>query len=636
VGLLSLIVSNLPEIPAQSQSLYTADGVQYDYAIGGLPFNSAANPDRPVIRQTAPYRKEQVDTSTSPGEQSLVSWWLRSQNSFHGGAGALFEEPDPNDPTIQYRFHDSVGLDVWTPGRVTLLKATSLAAAATDSCLIAGGNDRSADCWVQADGTTLQRITAGGAVSAVTWGGSGTIVDLASDGTNYYASDNVGIWQGTLAGGAGSKIWNTGSSNVVARWAKQRLVAGIGNKFYELVGTGPSLPATANYTHPDANWKWSAIAESPSAILAAGYSGTQSAIFKFVLDTSGTVPVLTSGIVTAELPVGEYVTAMFTYLGSYVAIGTNRGVRIATIDENGDVQYGPLSVDFSTFGTAPSAPVYAFAGKDRFIYFTLSGGIDGESGLGRIDLATQVAFGRYAWATDLQAHVTGTARGVLVAGTTNRLVLAVDAAGSYFESDSTLETTGYLQTGNIRFHTLESKLFKYAQIRCATILGGSIDVAVIDHDGNETTLVSFVTGIETSDDLALPVSLGQQEFISLKFTLTVDDDDPTLGPEFRSYQLKALPGAKRQRLIKLPLLCFDFESDRNGQSDGYEGRAKDRMNALEQLEEAADVVSWQDLTRDPFENRLVVIDDITFVQTEPPKSASGWGGVVEVTLRTVT
>jgi hypothetical protein len=60
------------------------------------------------------------------------------------------------------------------------------------------------------------------------------------------------------------------------------------------------------------------------------------------------------------------------------------------------------------------------------------------------------------------------------------------------------------------------------------------------------------------------------------------------------------------------------------------------MNALEQLEEAADVVSWQDLTRDPFENRLVVIDDITFVQTEPPKSASGWGGVVEVTLRTVT
>lgn len=639
MGLLSRVVSALPEIPSTAQALYTAADVDYDYAVGGYPFLSAANPDRPIIRQTAPYRKDQVDTSASPGEQSLVTWWLRSQNSFHDGAGVLFEEPDPNDPTVQYRFRKSTGVDMWTPGKVTLLKATALAEGSAGSGLLAGGNDGSTDCWVQANGTALNRVTVAGAVSTVSWGGGGTIVDLASDGTNYYASDATGIYKGTLAGGAGSLLWNTGSSNVVARFVKQRLVAGIGNKFYELTGTGPALP-TAKYTHPDSNWKFTAIAESPSAIYAAGYAGSQSAIFKFVLDSSGSVPTLTSGIVTAELPVGEYVTALFTYLGTYVAIGTNRGVRIGTIDDNGDLSYGALTVDFSSdvqFDDTPTDPVYGFAGKDRFIFFTLSGGIDGESGLGRIDLGTQVAFGRYAWGTDLQAHVSGTVRSVLVAGSSNRLVFGVDSSGAYLESASNLESTGYLQTGNIRFHTLEPKLFKYVLLRMKALDGGSIGVSVLDHNGTVTPLATYSTaGQESTSDIALPTGLGQQEFVALKFTLDRDGSDATLGPEFRSYQLKALPGAKRQRLIKLPLLCFDFERDKTGEPVGYEGRAKDRLSSLETLEENGDVVWLQDLTDYPFDNRLVVIDDTTFVQTAPPKNVSGWGGVVEVTLRAVT
>ena len=103
---------------------WTRNGVQYDYAIGGLPFfNGIGAPDSigALRRGTAPYRKEQFDNARNPGEQSLAFWWVRSQTSFHGGAGLEFEEPTENDPWAQFRFWDSLGVDALsTPGSVVL------------------------------------------------------------------------------------------------------------------------------------------------------------------------------------------------------------------------------------------------------------------------------------------------------------------------------------------------------------------------------------------------------------------------------------------------------------------------------------------------------------------------------------
>ena len=62
----------------------------YDVAIGGLPFFYAINDARPYIRQTAPFKKDQFDNQTEPGEQSLTGWWIRSQMSFHSGTGIKF------------------------------------------------------------------------------------------------------------------------------------------------------------------------------------------------------------------------------------------------------------------------------------------------------------------------------------------------------------------------------------------------------------------------------------------------------------------------------------------------------------------------------------------------------------------
>jgi hypothetical protein len=107
-----------------STSTWQNTNESYDVAVGGLPFFYAINDERPYIRQTAPFNKEQQDTSAEPGEQSLTGWWLRSQSSFHNGTGIKFYDPSAGE-SVSHRFTDSDNVDVWTKGQVTLLKETT-------------------------------------------------------------------------------------------------------------------------------------------------------------------------------------------------------------------------------------------------------------------------------------------------------------------------------------------------------------------------------------------------------------------------------------------------------------------------------------------------------------------------------
>jgi hypothetical protein len=104
--------------------IYTPTGEAYDVAINGLPFFIAASDDNPYRRVTAQYRKQQIDQSREPGEQTLTGWWLRSQSSFHYGQGIKFFEPI-QDESLRFQYTESKGVDVWTKGQATLLKAVN-------------------------------------------------------------------------------------------------------------------------------------------------------------------------------------------------------------------------------------------------------------------------------------------------------------------------------------------------------------------------------------------------------------------------------------------------------------------------------------------------------------------------------
>jgi len=107
--------------PAGSTN-YSATGESYDVAIAGLPFFLLNSDDSPYRRVTAQYRKQQIDQSREPGEQTLTGWWLRSQSSFHYGQGIKFFEPIQEE-SLRFQYTESKGIDVWTKGQATLLNS---------------------------------------------------------------------------------------------------------------------------------------------------------------------------------------------------------------------------------------------------------------------------------------------------------------------------------------------------------------------------------------------------------------------------------------------------------------------------------------------------------------------------------
>ena len=79
---------------------------------------------------------------------------------------------------------------------------------------------------------------------------------------------------------------------------------------------------------------------------------------------------------------------------------------------------------------------------------------------------------------------------------------------------------------------------------------------------------------------------------------------------------------------------YDFEGDRFNMPVGYEGRAADRLAALETLEAPGNVVTYQDFTNN--ETLQGVIDSVQFIRMTPPERRfKGFGGICYIQFRTV-
>ena len=605
----------------------------YDIAIGGQPFLLASSDRYPYQRQTAQYRKQQFDNSQEPGEQTFEGWWLRSQSSFHLGAGINYLDPLTGE-NVQYRFKDSAGVDVWTPGQVTMLPKMDEVASITGSAHMVGGIDSlDQDFVFYSDNDELYRLDDTGTAALVPHGGTENILDLAQDGLFYYAADEDKIYRGDLTGtgATGTAYYPTNNAKVVMNYVKQRIVAGIGEKIVEITqtrgGTNPDN-SDVRYTHPDTGWIWSAIVEGPTAIYASGYRGNNSAIYKFTLSNVGVMPTLTSAVTAADFPDDEYVMNIATYLGRFIVIGTSKGIRIGVLDDNGDITYGPLTYEKTN-------PIHKIqiAFEDRFAYVTVTNAIDGKSGVIRIDLSQEVEPGRYAYAKDLSTETTGCSCGIAFLGSSGRLVLAMDNEGIFYESITEKVATGFLDTGDIRYGTIEKKFFKLIKPRIATPMPGSISISSIVSGVVNSIITLDAATSALNEDITTNIDV-PQESVAFRFGFNRSSTDASKGPEFDGYQVKSLPAVNRNRQLSIPLLNFDFESDRYGVQTGFEGRAFERLQFLEEIESKGDTVLIQDFTTGEAVQGL--IEQLSFERSTPPKNSySGFGGIIYVSVRTV-
>ena len=155
----------------------------------------------------------------------------------------------------------------------------------------------------------------------------------------------------------------------------------------------------------------------------------------------------------------------------------------------------------------------------------------------------------------------------------------------------------------------------------------------MDSLNNLFTVISYNSSVGTPE-AATNSPTGPQEFISYKFTLSRSASNTSLGPIFKGYQSKALPATKRQRLIQFPVWCYDVETDRYNVLAGYEGRAWERIQIMEDIEAAGDIINVQDFTTG--ERVQALIERINFTRVTPPsKRFDGFGGLLSITVRTV-
>ena len=621
--------------PAGATS-YSSTSEAYDVAFAGLPFFLAASDDTPYRRVTAQYRKQQIDQTREAGEQTLTGWWLRSQSSFHLGAGIKYFEP-AQDESLRFQFTESKGVDVFTNGQVTLLNDTASFYSGSDPGQLIGLNDGTDDCIIFTDGTAIKKqASSAGSPTTITQAGTpSTIFSLTTDGSNYYFINGTRVHRGSVgAVPADAEIYTAASTTrATIRFVKQRLILAKENVLYELDAnaTASAVLPTALYTHPNPNWVWSSISEGPQAIYVAGYdpNGTSSSVFKITLDLANAnalgFPELNVPSVVIDLPDGESINDFDVYLGLYAVLATSAGFRVGIVDNTGDIQYGPLLFK--------DAPCKGIAFKDNFAFISTL--IEGEAGLIRTDLSTTVVSNSliFPWAWDLIAAGTGTsATDVAFFGNSDRLVFSTVSDDIWAESTTSLVESGYIQTGYIRYNTLEPKIFKLLFPRFIST-DGSLSLQSIDSAGNTYNIGTYAQGA-TITESGIPYPASAQEYLGFKFTFNRSSTNILLGPTFNGYQIKSLVATPRQRLIQYPVFCYDHESDKFGVEVGYEGFAFSRMQQIETVENLGDTIVVQDFRTG--ESYIGLIEEMDFINRTPTdKRFSGFGGTLLITIRSV-
>jgi len=703
---------------------------QYDYAIGGIPFLSAMDGQNNLyVRESAQVQKQQFDNARQVGEQSLQAWWYRSQSSFDLGAGLKYFDI-VRDEDYNRRFYDSKGIDaIGKMGEVRLLPRVQQAKTKTTGqykypSMVASfefenqpsGVNTQYYGYIYAKDNQLFLRCNGVDIGTFTHLNGATpkqIFDIEIDGrTLYYVAQdgifsiNIHTMQGTSPGSVTSirttiTDFTVGSSTITSNATtpityksfdynierlKDRLFFIYKHNIYQAPdSTTPTTNATLLYAHPDTSFHWTAVADAPGAVFFAGYLGKTSAIYRSTLDTTGVN--LTQPSIIAELPSGEVCYSMITYMGTYVVLGTSKGIRVGIITADSSIVLGPLTVE-------SDRPVYALYAEGNFVYaggaiadnqypeesYGTTGATDyGQNALYKINLAQSIGSNTlfFPWQKDVFAEhpvssnfdYTMYVNSITRAKDSNdfpRFLFSIDSSlgsaeeGLYNTAPETghpsvpeVVVNGWLKTGKIRFDTTDQKIFQYLNV-------GINNTG--EYFGNLE--VRYITDASANENTSTYVSLGAPQYYDTdpgKSLITLDASDATphnwiqyqfilgkernaagtnvsgetkRGPIMQTYQLKGAPANVKQRLVQVPLLCFAREQTKSGRV--VERKVKDRIQEIEALEKIGAVVMFQDIASG--ESAEAIIEKVQFVaqniKTKNPTPDMD-GGILTVTVRLV-
>jgi len=587
----------------------------FPVAINGRPY-MIDRKSQQFSREFEPRVRDSSDDSTSPGEAAISTegLWRRGQKSWHFGAGQFYAD---DAEAADYRFYRSKGINPWVKGRLTLLNGTkqSLTSSNTNLKLVEVNN-----YLYVADGQTL-KYTTNAFASSPTWTSvttgapTATINDIATDGVRIYvAYENNSIYITTPGGSSLTKHFLSSTNVNFTRlgFAKGFVMAYHPDTIDSHIHIVPweasnSKATTASLRDP--NFICAGFAGGQNHIYVAGRSTDTGVVYRLGIKADGTVDI---AIVALELPIGEYPTDIYSYLGS-IMLGTNKGVRVCTSDSSGSLVSGAL--------IPTGGDVQGFTAEDRFVWFTWSNYDGVSSGLGRLDLSRFIAVNTPAFASDLMHNNNAQVKSVVsIAG---RRVFSISGVGVIVENPDALVTEGNIETGNFTWDIVDQKFSPRFDIRVVPLVGSVSVSAALDNQDYEPIGVHADQG-DTEHTFIAP----ETNFTEAAYKITLTRATATTGPTFTRWMSRAYAAPTRSRIITVPLLIHEHMSI-HGRDYYFDVNAE--RNELELLVDSPRIVRYQEQGY----TFSVIVENTQF----QPNFLSGndwlWEGTMIVQMRTV-
>ena len=554
--------------------------------------------------------------------------WRQSSESWHLGKGQ--SNQDRND-SLAFRYSDSFGVDPWTKYEFTLLPQTEqLGGSAT---VYAG------DVWltthtdylIVVNDDTLYRydtLSTTATASAIVPSAGNTIIDVADDGhivTTVHADGKI---YKTSDPSWTPALWKTEANTTFIDWVKDYLIIGKANVLKD--ATKSSSPTTI-YTHPDTAFRWVDATDGNQAIYVLGGIGQRWEIHKITLKDDGTG--LNPAIVAARLPDGEVGYSIGRYL-DFVFVGTNKGVRMATMQDNGDLTLGPI--------LPTEKPVRCFEGQDRFVWFGISDMIQPYAslgtetypsasavcGLGRMDLSQfTVSALTPAFANDLfAANETGHETTGVVTYQDKR-VFAVSDGSVYFETADKVPS-GWLTQGVISFSIEDPKSALYQQLKWNPECAGRamIDIAFDSTAfGRYANLQVTPTSIRSDNLNFNGINFSRAD---IRFVLNRCPIDETKAPRISRWEFRASPIKGKASRWELPIMNYD-EVEIDGVT--YTRDVLVELDFLINLVESGTVFIYQESGR----SYQVHARDFVWQPEKLSANGNGWQGMFTMVVEEV-
>jgi len=587
----------------------------YPVAINGRPYMIDTK-SNDFGRQFDARVRDSVDQSAEPGESAInpQGLWRRSQSSWHYGAGQTYSDTADAEA---YRFRASKGVNVWNRGEISLLPATSQAySSANTNLYMATASNR----IYGTDGQTVRYTSDWTTFTTVTGTNASNLYSITSDGYNVFFSYADGNIDQTDAGGSAASNYITGIEAGVLAYVRGRLmVAGQGAEKHKIwnIRTAPGSSAsnpTALFSHANTDFEWVGFAGGQNQIYCAGHSGNKSLIYKTAVKPDGTA--LDVPTVAAELPLGEIVTNIQAYLG-FVVIGLTTGLRFCSSDSDGNLVVGPLIET----GTS----VNAFAAIGQYLYFGWTNYDTTSTGIGRLDIGTQISTNQPAYASDLMADVQGTV--VDIHEFNNGVVFTVAGHGAYRPHPTNKVASGYLDSGIYRWGVPDTKFIPKWDLRTEP-LHGTVALSVASDSGDfrsvgtqtvEASLESTFDGFESKVFEA-----------EARLTLSRSDTDSSKGPTVTRWLGRAYAAPLRSQIFSVPLLLHHKLNIRGFE---YFMDVDTELNYLRDLVENPRVVTYQENAS----TYSVIVEDVRWqpVDSANNHNAWDWNGTCVVIMRSV-